>query len=277
MPWFVIPYPAIDPVAFHIGWLRISWYALAYGGGLILVWLCALTLIKRDSLWNGVARPSSASVDYLVLYILLGTAIGGRLGEAAIKPAIYFSRPIEILEVWNGGGLFFGAMIGAGIAVWIFAQRNKCSFWTALDICSPGGAIGLGLGRIANFVRPELWGRPSSVPWAMVFPGAGPLPRHPSQIYEAALEGFVLFFVLVFAIRSGALQKPGFVAGLFAFGYAMARIFCEFFKEPDPELLNLSFGLTMGTMLSIPTLVAGALVMARAASLSSKMPGGRER
>lgn len=264
MDLFVIPYPAIDPVAFHIGPLPIRWYALAYSGGLISIWVCALALIKRDAYWNGLDRPKPASIDYLMLYIFFGTAIGGRLGEVAIKPAIYFSHPVEIIEVWRGGGLFFGAMIGAGIAVWIFAYRNQCSFWTALDICSPGAAIGVAFGRIANFVRPELWGRPSGVPWAMVFPGAGPLPRHPSQIYEAALEGLVLFIVLVFAIRRGALQKPGFVSGLFAFGYAVARIFCEFFKEPDPELLNFSFGLTMGMMFSIPTLIAGAVVMVRA-------------
>ena len=260
MPWLVIPYPRLDPIAFHVGSLPIHWYALAYSGGLIAIWLCALALIKRDVLWHGRARPKPASVDYLMIYIFFGTAIGGRLGEAIIKPAIYFSDPAEILEVWHGGGLFFGAMIGTGIAVWIFARRNQCSFWTALDICSPGAALGVAFGRIANFIRPELWGRPTAVPWAMVFPGAGPLPRHPSQIYEATLEGFVVFVVLLLAIRAGVLKRPGFVAGLFAFGYAVARFFCEFYKAPDPDLFNLSF-LTMGMLLSIPTGIAGALVM----------------
>ncbi len=267
MHWSVIPYPAIGHVAFHIGPLQISWYALVYSGGLICMWTIALALVNRDVLWNGVGRPKPASVDYLIFYIFLGTAIGGRLGEAAIKPRFYFAHPVEIIEVWHGGGLVFGALIGGGIAVWIFAHRHKCSFWTALDICSPGGAIGLGLGRIANFIRPELWGRRTSVPWAMIFPdpAAGPFPRHPSQIYEAALEGLVVFVVLIIAIRAGALKRPGFVAGLFVLSYALARFFCEFFKEPDPEIFNFPFGLTMGMMLSIPTFIAGALVMVRAA------------
>jgi phosphatidylglycerol:prolipoprotein diacylglycerol transferase len=264
MRLLVIPYPAIDPVAFHIGPLSISWYALAYSGGLICMWICALALVKRDAYWNGTARPKPASVDYLILYVFAGTAIGGRLGEALIKPAIYLSHPTTIFEVWNGGGLFFGAMVGGCIAVWIFARRNKCSLLTALDICSPGGAIGLGFGRIASFIRPELWGRPTGVPWAMVFPGAGPLPRHPSQIYEAVLEGFIVFVLLSFAIRAGALKRPGFVIGLFGLSYGVARIFCEFFKEPDPDLFNFSF-VTMGMLLSLPMVIVGALVLARAA------------
>ncbi|HTZ03276.1 MAG TPA: prolipoprotein diacylglyceryl transferase [Xanthobacteraceae bacterium] len=263
MSWLVIPYPQISPVAFHIGSLAIRWYALAYSGGLVAIWLIALALVKRDAYWNGLDRPKPASVDYLVLYILFGTAIGGRLGEALIKPAVYFSHPAEILEVWHGGGLFFGAMIGTGIAVWIFARRNQCSFWTALDICSPGAALGVGFGRLANFINTELWGRPSDVPWAMVFPGAGPLPRHPSQLYEAALEGFLLFVVLVFAIRAGALKRPGLAAGLFALGYSVTRFFCEFFKAPDPDLFSLSF-LTMGMLLSIATGIASVWVTALA-------------
>lgn len=265
MPWLVIPYPQIDPIAFHIGSVPISWYALAFSGGLICMWLIALALVKHDAYWNGVNRPTPAGVDYLILYIFFGTAIGGRLGEAAIKPAFYFSNPVEILEVWHGGGLFFGAMIGAGVAVWIFSLRHKCSFWAALDICCPGAALGVAFGRLANFIRPELWGRRTGVPWAMIFPdpAAGPFPRHPSQLYEAVLEGFVIFAVLVLAIRIGALKRPGLVAGLFALGYAAARFFCEFFKAPDPELFNLGF-LTMGMLLSIPTGIAGAAVMALA-------------
>lgn len=267
MRLFVIPYPSINPVAFHIGSLPIYWYALAYSGGLIAIWFGALALAKHEAYWegDGVGRPKPASIDYLVLYIFFGTAIGGRLGEAFIKPALYFSHPLEILKVWHGGGLFFGAMSGVVIAVWIFACRNKCSYWTALDICSPGAAIGVGFVRIANFIRPELWGRPTDVPWGMVFPGAGPLLRHPSQIYEAILEGLVVFVILIIAIRAGALKKPGFVVGLFALTYAAARIFCEFFKEPDPEIFNLSSIVTLGVMLSIPTAIAGALVMLRAA------------
>jgi phosphatidylglycerol---prolipoprotein diacylglyceryl transferase len=193
----------------------------------------------------------------------VGTAVGGRLGEALLKPAIYLTHPTAILEVWNGGGLFFGAMVGACIAVWIFARRNKCSLLTALDICSPGGAIGVCFGRIANFIQPELWGRPTNVPWAMVFPRAGSLPRHPSQIYEAVLEGLVVFVILSFAIRAGALKRPGLVIGLFGLSYGVARILCEFFKEPDSDLFNFSF-VTMGMLLSLPMVAVGALVIALA-------------
>ena len=260
MRLLVIPYPTIDTVAFHIGPLSISWYALAFSGGLICMWICALFLVKRDTYWNGATRPKPADVDYLILSIFAGTAIGGRLGEALIKPASYLTHPVAILEVWNGGGLFFGAMVGACVAAWIFARHNKSSLLTALDICSAGGAIGVCFGRIANFIRPELWGRPTNVPWAMVFPGAGPLPRHPSQIYEAVLEGLAVFVILCFAIRAGALKRPGLVTGLFGLGYGVARIFCEFFKEPDPDLFNFSF-VTMGMLLSLPMVAVGALVI----------------
>jgi phosphatidylglycerol:prolipoprotein diacylglycerol transferase len=267
MPLSLITYPAIGPEAFHIGSFAIDWYALAYSGGLICMWLIALALVKHKTYWDGADRPKPAMVDYLILYIFFGTAIGGRLGEVAIRPGFFWSHPAEIPAVWHGGGLAFGAMIGGGIAVWIFARRNKCSFWTALDICSPGGAIGLGLGRIASFLRPELWGRRTSVPWAMIFPDprAGSFPRHPSQIYEATLEGLLVFAVLMIVIRSGALKRPGFVAGLFVLGYGLARFFCEFFKEPDPEIFNISPYFTAGMMLCIPTIVAGAWVMSRAA------------
>jgi phosphatidylglycerol:prolipoprotein diacylglycerol transferase len=265
MPSLVIPFPVIDPVAFRIGPLSIYWYALAYSGGLICMWICALMLVKSDVYWDGVDRPKSASVDYLVLSIFLGTAVGGRLGEVVARPAIYLTRPIEILEVWRGGGSFFGAMVGACIAVWIFARRNNLSLLTALDICSPGGAIGICFGRLANFIRPELWGRPSNVPWAIIFPvsEAGPFPRHPSQIYEAVLEGLVVFVILSFAIRAGALKRPGFVIGLFGLSYGVARIICEFFKEPDPDQFNYSF-VTMGMLLSLPMVAVGALVIALA-------------
>jgi phosphatidylglycerol---prolipoprotein diacylglyceryl transferase len=261
MALFVIPYPAIDPVAFHIGSFPIRWYALAYSGGLICMWLIAHAIVKRDALWNGTRRPTAASVDYLILYIFFGTMIGGRLGQVLLTPSDYLANPWEVFSVWRGGGSFHGAMIGACVAVLLFAARNHCSFWTALDICSPGGAIGVGFGRIANFINGELWGRPSDVPWAMLFPGAGPLPRHPSQLYEAVLEGLVLFVVVGRAIRAGALKHPGFIAGLFGLGYGVARIFCEFFKAPDPDVFNFSFGLTMGMLLSMPMVALGALVM----------------
>ncbi|MGH6793885.1 MAG: prolipoprotein diacylglyceryl transferase, partial [Methylocella sp.] len=153
----------------------------------------------------------------------------------------------------------------------VLAKRKRIPVLSLADVCAAAVPIGLVLGRIANFIKPELWGRPASVPWAMVFPGAGPVPRHPSQLYEAGLEGFVLFLVLYIAVRLGALRRPGLVAGLFAAGYGSARVACEFFREPDPQLGYLFGGATMGMLLSLPLLAAGIVLINRA----SRRPAGR--
>jgi phosphatidylglycerol---prolipoprotein diacylglyceryl transferase len=259
-----IAYPAIDPVLVTIGPFPIRWYALAYIAGLILGWAYARALVARDWLWGSVPRPSAARIDDLLIYIALGVILGGRIGYVLFyNPGHYLTHPGEIVALWKGGMAFHGGLAGSVLAIYLFAWRQQASFATILDIAAASVPIGLFLGRIANFIKPELWGRtcaePCNVPWAMVFPDAGPLPRHPSQLYEAGLEGLVLFIVLFAAIRLGALRHPGLVSGIFAIGYGLARIFSEFFREPDAQLGYL-FGtgwLTMGMLLSLPLILAG--------------------
>ncbi|MGD9924727.1 MAG: prolipoprotein diacylglyceryl transferase, partial [Pseudorhodoplanes sp.] len=174
------------------------------------------------------------------------------------NPAHFAAHPLEIFQVWGGGMSFHGGFAGCVAAVFLFARSRNLSILSLGDLTCAAGPIGLFLGRIANFINGELWGRPTDVPWAFVFPEAGPLPRHPSQLYEAALEGLALFVILFIAVRMGALKRPGLVVGLFAIFYALGRSFCEFFREPDPQLGFLWGGLTMGMLLSIPLFLAGA-------------------
>jgi phosphatidylglycerol:prolipoprotein diacylglycerol transferase len=257
----VIPYPAIDPVAVNIGPFPIRWYALSYIGGLALGWLYARLLVRSDKLWGNVPRPPASAIDDLVLYSALAIVIGGRLGQVIFYEWPYYSaNPIEILELWNGGMSFHGGLIAAVLAMWFVARQAKISILTIGDICAAAAPIGILLGRIANFIRPEEWGRPADVtlvPWAMVFPGVDDLPRHPSQLYEGALEGVLLFVVLGLFVRGGALRRPGLTTGIFLVGYGAARIFCEFFREPDPQPEQLVSWLTMGMLLSVPMIVAG--------------------
>jgi phosphatidylglycerol:prolipoprotein diacylglycerol transferase len=221
----------------NIGPFPIRWYALAYIAGLIFGWAYARFLVGCPPFWNGLPRPSIASIDDLIVYIAVGIIFGGRLGYVLFyNPAFYAQNLAEIPAVWKGGMSFHGGLLGAALAITVFARRQKVAVLSVTDISAAATPIGLCLGRIANFIKPELWGRPTDVPWAMVFPGAGPLPRHPSQLYEASLEGAALFVLLYIAIYFGALRRPGTVTGLFAIGYGCARIFCEFFREPDKQL-----------------------------------------
>ena len=265
MPILVLPFPAIDPVFFSIGPLPIRWYALAYILGLILGWLYARRLAARAHLWGARARPSVESLDDLLVYATFGTIIGGRLFNVLFYGLDYYlAHPGEILAVWNGGMAFHGGLIGVAAGLWIFARRNGYPVLSVADICSAAAPIGIFFGRLANFIKPEMWGRPSDVPWAMVFPGAGEAPRHPSQLYEAGLEGLLLFVVLAILIARGGLKRAGLVSGVFGAGYALARIFSEVFREPDPQLEALGAGLTMGMVLSVPMLIAGLWLIARA-------------
>jgi phosphatidylglycerol---prolipoprotein diacylglyceryl transferase len=258
----VIPYPVIDPVAVNIGPLPIRWYALAYIGGLGLGWLYARLLVRNDGLWSNVPRPTANAIDDLVLYSALAIVIGGRLGQVIFYEWPYYSaHPLEIVQLWNGGMSFHGGMIAACLAIWFVARQARVSILTLADICAAAAPIGILLGRIANFIRPEEWGRPTDVPWAMVFPGVDDLPRHPSQLYEGALEGLLLFVVLLFFVRGGALKRPGLTTGIFLVGYGTARIFCEFFRELDPQPARLVSWLTMGMLLSVPMIVAGVGVI----------------
>lgn len=259
MPVFAIPFPAIDPVLVEIGPLAVRWYALAYIVGLIGGWFLARRLVVNDALWGRIARPSLASLDDLLVYAAFGVIIGGRLGYVLVyNLPFYLANPLEIPAVWKGGMSFHGGLAGAAFAIWLFARRHKLSTLTVADICAAVVPVGILLARIANFIKPELWGRVTDAPWGVIFPDAGPLPRHPSQLYEAALEGAVLFVVLMIAVRMGALKRPGLVTGLFGIGYGVARIACEFFREPDPQLGFLFRQATMGMLLSLPLIAIGA-------------------
>jgi len=265
MPFLVIPFPIVDPVALNLGPFPIRWYALGYIGGLLGGWLYAWWLLRSARLWGDTSRPSPGGIEDLVLYGALGVVVGGRLGDVLFYEWAYYSaHPLEIFELWNGGMAFHGGLIGALLAFWYFARQTKVSFLTIADIGAATAPIGIFLVRLANFIKPELWGRPSDVPWAMVFPGVDNQPRHPSQLYEAGFEGLLLLVLLAICIRMGALKRPGLVAGLFGVGYALARIVSEFFREPVPQLEQLSHGLTMGMVLSVPILALGAALIVHA-------------
>ncbi len=253
-----IPFPAFDPVLVQIGPFAIRWYALAYIFSILLGWLYARAIARSERLWGGPAPLTVLDFDDFVLWVTLGIILGGRIGYVLFyNPAHFAANPIEIIELWKGGMSFHGGFAGCVVAVMLFALRRGIPTLSLGDVTCAVGPIGLLLGRIANFINSELWGRPSDVPWAMVFPNGGPLPRHPSQLYEAALEGLLLFIVLATAMRMGALQRPGLLIGIFAVGYAVARIACELFREPDAQLGFLWGGLTMGMLLSVPLLLAG--------------------
>jgi len=267
MPLFVLPFPAFDPVLVTIGPFAIRWYALAYIFGILLGWLYARAIIRNERYWGGPAPLTVADFDDFVLWVTFGIILGGRLGYVLFyNPAHFAAHPLEILRVWEGGMSFHGGFLGCVVAVVLFAWSRGISILSLGDITCAVGPIGLFLGRLANFINAELWGRTADVPWAMVFPGAGPLPRHPSQLYEATLEGLVLLVVLWLLIRAGALKRPGTIIGAFAVFYGVARIICEFFREPDVQLGFLWGGLTMGMLLSVPLILAGVafIVAARA-------------
>ena len=265
MPWLVIPYPDFDPVLVQIGPFAIRWYALAYIAGILLGWLYARALIRADRLWGGKAPMTTTDFDDFILWVTLGIILGGRIGYVLFYNLPYFvAHPQEIFEIWHGGMSFHGGFTGCVLAVVLFARKRGISILSLGDVTCAVGPIGLFLGRIANFINGELWGRPSDLPWAMVFPTGGPMPRHPSQLYEATLEGLVLLVVLALVIRAGALRRPGLVIGCFAVGYAIARVICEFFREPDAQLGFLWGGTTMGMLLSVPLFLAGLAFIAYA-------------
>jgi phosphatidylglycerol:prolipoprotein diacylglycerol transferase len=259
MPFLTLPFPNIDPVLVSIGPFAIRWYALAYIGGILLGWVYARWMIRKTDLWAGSKPPMSVTdYDDFIVWVTLGIIFGGRTGYILFyNPAYFAANPSEIFQLWNGGMSFHGGFAGCVLAVILFAWRRKISILSLGDLTCAAGPIGLFLGRLANFINGELWGRTTDVPWAFVFPHAGPLPRHPSQLYEAALEGLVLFIVLALFVRGGALKRPGLIVGIFAICYALARSFCELFREPDAQLGFLWGGLTMGMLLSVPLLLAG--------------------
>ncbi|WP_298962655.1 prolipoprotein diacylglyceryl transferase [uncultured Roseibium sp.] len=262
-PLLVLPFPAIDPVIFEVGPFALRWYALAYIVGIVLAWRYMRILAQNEQLWCNQKRPSPLDLDDFVLWGTLGIIIGGRLGYVFFyNPAYYLANPAEAIAIWSGGMSFHGGFAGTVIAMILFAWRRGLSVWTLFDLAACAAPIGLFFGRVANFINAELWGRPTDVPWAFVFPGAGPEPRHPSQLYEAALEGVVLFLVLrVLSHRFALLKKPGFLAGAFACGYGIGRSIVEFYRVPDAHIGYFGGFLTMGIVLSLPMILAGIVAM----------------
>lgn len=257
----MIPYPDIDPVIFRIGPFALRWYALAYMVGLLAGWRYLLWLTRRPK-----APVTEKIADDFLMWATLGTVIGGRLGYVLFyKFDYYLANPAEILALWQGGMSFHGGLIGVLIALSLHATRNRISFFDLSDLVAQVTPIGLFFGRLANFINGELWGRQGDVPWAMVFPSGGPNPRHPSQLYEAGLEGVGLFLLLYCADRyGGKLKYRGWISGLFLVGYSLARIIAEFFREPDAHLGFLVGGSTMGQLLSVPMLLVGVGIIAAA-------------
>jgi phosphatidylglycerol:prolipoprotein diacylglycerol transferase len=274
----VIPFPAINPVLFSIGPFSVRWYALAYIVGIIAGWFYARALIASPRLWGGPAPITVAQFDDFIIWITLGIILGGRVGYVLFYNLPQFAaHPIQILELWNGGMSFHGGVLGCVVATVLFALRRGLPMLSLGDLATAVCPIGLFLGRIANFINGELWGRPTDVPWAIIFPNGGPIPRHPSQLYEAALEGLVLLILLGLLVRLGALKRPGFVTGAFFLGYGIARTFCEFFREPDIQLeafTRSTGGLTMGMLLCIPLIVAGIGLLALALSRQPLVKNG---
>ena len=265
MPSFLLPYPQIDPVLVNLGPLPIRWYALAYIASLVLGWFGVRWLVARDGLWGERPRPTPESIDDLLVYCTLGVIVGGRLGNALLYDFGYFLlNPLELFKVWKGGMAFHGGVIGAMLGIWLFARRQRVPMLAVSDAVAVVSPVGLLFGRLANFIKPELWGRPTEAPWARVFPGAGPLPRHPSQLYEAGLEGLALGVFLWLVARNGGLRRPGLTTGLFGMGYALARTFCEFYREPDPLTEALGEFFTRGMLYSAPMFLIGLLLVWRA-------------
>lgn len=258
-----LPFPTIDPVAVAIGPIAIRWYALAYLAGFVLGWRYCLGLARATP-----GRPSAEDFDDFLTWAVVGVILGGRLGYVLFYNLSYYAgNPLEALAVWHGGMSFHGGLTGVIVAILLFCWRRGLSPFAFGDLIAAAAPIGLFFGRIANFINGELYGRAApDVAWAMVFP-RDPLqvPRHPSQLYEAFLEGLVLFAVLAVLVRRPAVRaRPGLVAGLFFIGYGLSRIAAEFFREPDAQLGFLWGGATMGQLLSIPMVLFGIWLAARA-------------
>jgi phosphatidylglycerol:prolipoprotein diacylglycerol transferase len=255
-----VPFPHFDPVLVHLGPFAIRWYALAYVAGILLGWRYAAALLRRSSLWTQRPPPMTAvQLDDLILWVTLGVIVGGRVGHTLFyTPELIWRDPLEILRVWHGGMSFHGGALGVLLAISVFAWRNQLDMLRVSDLMAAVTPIGLFFGRIANFINGELWGRPTTVPWGIIFPGAGPLPRHPSQLYEAACEGLGLFALLAWAVWGKKwTNRRGVIMGLFIAGYGVIRISLENVREPDSYMPHFPLGLTMGMMLSTPMVLVG--------------------
>jgi phosphatidylglycerol:prolipoprotein diacylglycerol transferase len=255
-----IAFPNIDPVLVQIGPLAIRWYALAYIAGIVIGWRWCLHLLDKPP-----QVMTRQAFDDFLLWATLGIVLGGRLGYVLFyRPGYYLENPLEALMVWHGGMSFHGGLIGVLVAIGLYARAKRVPYFALSDVVACGVPFGLFFGRIANFINGELWGRETDVPWAMVFPGGGPLARHPSQLYQAALEGVALFLVLYVVERAGARHRVGLVSGVFLIGYGCARVIGELFRQPDSFMGFLVAGATMGQLLSTPMILFGIYLVVRA-------------
>jgi len=264
----VLPYPHIDPVAIELGPLQIRWYGLSYVAGILVAWWLLRHRASTRSSWT------SEQIADLVFYGVIGVIVGGRLGSVLFYNLPYYlAHPLDILKITQGGMSFHGGLVGVLLAAWYFAHRTGRPFFVVIDFIAPAMPIGLGFGRIGNFINGELWGAPSSLPWAMVFPDprAGGLPRHPSQLYEALLEGLLLFVILwVYSARPRPVMA---VSGLFLAGYGVLRTAVEFVREPDSHIGYLAFEwLTMGMLLSAPMIAIGVMMLVLAYRSPARVP-----
>lgn len=287
----MIPFPPISPEIFSVSLFgmdfALRWYALAYIVGILIGWRMSAMAIKAAHLWiNDTPPMTRLQLEDLLTWVILAVILGGRLGYVIFyQPGYYLENPLEALKIWQGGMAFHGGLLGVIIAGWLFCARYQIPKLQAADVMALGVAPGLLLGRIANFINAELWGRQTDLPWGIIFPGraaqecgqlAGLCARHPSQLYEAILEGFVLGGLLLWlAWRRGALKMPGVIAGTFFAGYGIARFLVEFVRQPDMQFitaensLGLAFqiggyGLTMGQTLSLPMILLGLFLIQQA-------------
>ena len=287
----MIAFPNISPEIFSITIfgieLALRWYALAYIVGLILGWRIAVLAANRPALWRDNLSPIEAvQVEDLLTWVILGVILGGRLGYVLFYQPIHFLyHPLEIVMIWQGGMAFHGGLAGVCIAAYLFFRRNLVPYDSGADLLALAAPAGLLLGRVANFINAELWGRPTDLPWGVIFPGeaaqacgqiAGLCARHPSQLYEAVLEGLLLGGLLLFlAFKKAALKKPGLITGIFFAGYGIARCFVELVRQPDAQFQSpenplgyvfelAGLGITMGQILSLPMIAVGLFLISRA-------------
>ncbi|MBV4398294.1 prolipoprotein diacylglyceryl transferase [Advenella alkanexedens] len=247
----MIPFPEINPVAIEIGPLKVHWYGLMYLLAFALVWILGRYRIKK-----GMIDLTQQRFEDLIFYGVLGVILGGRLGYILFyQPSFYLAHPLEIFSIWDGGMSFHGGLLGVLLAMYLFGRKVGKTFFEVTDFIAPLVPLGLACGRLGNFINGELWGRPADVPWAMIFPGAGNIPRHPSQIYQMLLEGILLFIILW--LFSGKKRPVGQVSAVFLMGYGVFRFIAEYTREPDSYLGFLALGFSMGQWLSIPMILAG--------------------
>ncbi|MER8673901.1 MULTISPECIES: prolipoprotein diacylglyceryl transferase [unclassified Mesorhizobium] len=287
LPMASLSFPNIDPVLVQIGPLAVHWYGIGYIVGILFAWWYAKRLVTNTRLWpDGVLPMKPIDLDDFIVWAAVGVVLGGRTGYVLFYDLKrYIDHPLDIFAVWQGGMSFHGGLLGVILAMTLFSLKRGIRTWTLFDVVAAGVPVGLGLVRMANFVNAELWGRVTDVSWGVVFCNerlqqtvagcvAGLEPRHPSQLYEALLEGAVLFLVLRFLTHSRLkLKTPRFVGGAFICGYGLSRIFVEFFREPDQQLGYLLGGwLTMGMVLSLPMVLAGIWAMATAKPAPQPQP-----